>query len=270
MNNHLKYLVLALTLLLLHSTGLGQRIELRGIHKGEPIFLINPFLGGGKAFCIDSILVNGTNIGVPVDQATIELQLDMMDIACKDSVLVTIYHQDSCQPRILGPEVASPKLRVHFDSVSIDSLGRLRWSTSNDYLPGSYEVEHFRWNQWVRVPEVKVASMGLPCDQSHEYEVKVMLFAGEHKFRIRKQVSGRYRVSEVVQISRPEKEITYEYHPTKKQVLFNAPTLYQILDFKGNMLVQGAGSQIDLSIFRKGKYTLNYGNSSVVIEIKRR
>ena len=51
----------------------------------------------------------------------------------------------------------------------------------------------------------------------------------------------------------------------KDRIEFSSPTMYEVLDANGKVLISGEEKYIDTSALPKGKYTVNYDNKYEVV-----
>jgi hypothetical protein len=140
---------------LVYTNNNVPKLVFSGLYIGKNIYVQNPFKGNELGFCIDSIIINDTlkrfeGLNSPV----IEIDLNMFE-KCKDSITIKIYHSKDCLPRILNPEIISPKITTEFESILIDSTGVLTWTTINESWKGQFNIQKLKDSTWLKVKSIE-------------------------------------------------------------------------------------------------------------------
>lgn len=233
-------------------------IKLDGVYQGENLYVMNPFASNGVGFCVYEVTVNGQTTTDEINSSAFEVDLGFFNFRRGDNLSVVIKSKEDCNPKILNAEVLLPKASFDILSMNFED-GKLVWETRNEIGSLPYRIEQFRWNKWVKVGEVK----GKGGRDNNQYEFSVRLHSGENRFRLRQMDStGETRASEDHFVQSDKPEVTYT--PTNRvddQIVFSAPTLYEIYNEYGNIVFKGYGEKLDVSGLSRGKYYLNFDNS---------
>lgn len=97
-----------MTLFGCYTSGFAQNpIELEGMFQGKNLYVQNPFSPTGVGFCIDSIKVNNTHRVEAAKIKSTALEIDLIGMGFKkgDAVVIHIYHEPDCLPKVLNPVV---------------------------------------------------------------------------------------------------------------------------------------------------------------------
>lgn len=91
--------------LLKESTLKYELIELEGTYQGKNIYIKNVPLDTN--YCVTSIFVNKTRFyaAEEIQFSAFEIQLDKLDLKKGDPLYIQLFHQKTCTPEILNPEV---------------------------------------------------------------------------------------------------------------------------------------------------------------------
>lgn len=174
-------------------------VEFSGLYIGKNVYVQNPFRGTGVGFCIDSIIVNDTLKFKQITSSVVEITLDMFE-KCVDTLAIKMYHCSDCLPKVLGPELITPKLTTEFESISIDENGLLSWKTKNESWIGNFSIQRFEDTIWHL--EKTLVSKGGECFRNNEYFETVNLNKGVNTFRIVKHLSAQHVFSNTVTIEK--------------------------------------------------------------------
>ncbi len=242
-------------------------ITLEGNYQGQNIYVQNPFAGSGKGFCVTKVEVNGIVTGDDIESAAFEINLKVFNFKIGDKVLIEIYHQDDCKPKVLNPEVHNPKCTADFTEVTLSSDGKLQWKTINEVGKLPFIIEQFRWNKWVKIGEVD----GIGGYGAHNYSFTIdVLHSGENQVRIKQfDYSSQPCYSKPVRSLVNIPEVTLPELVLRDQLKFSSATLYEIYDKDGNFLKKGFGETVDIKGLPADVYYLNYDNKTTEIIIKK-
>ena len=257
-------LVAMLTTVLPLSAG---TIVLEGHYQGKNLFIQNPFSDAGVGFCVYEVTVNDKIATDEINSSAFEIDLSNYGLKLGDAVTVKVKHKDGCTPLVLNPEVLKPKSTFDVVKQEVSPDGTYRWTTANETGELPYMVEQKRWNKWVKVGEV----MGKGVPGEHSYEFKITPHSGENTFRVRQlDLTKKSRFSESVKFTDPSVSVvTWSPVKPKDEVLFSAPTLYEVYDQYGNIVKRGYANRIDVSTLKRGLYYLNYDSKMGETFIKR-
>jgi len=259
-----------LTIILIYSSALiaDSEIKLSGIYQGENLYVMNPFSPSGVGFCITEVLVNGKTSTDEINSSAFEIDLSIYGFALGDKVEIIIKYHDGCKPEILNPEVLKPKSTFNIESIKLTKDGYIIWTTSGEIGALPFYVEHYKWNKWVKVATVN----GIGTPSIHTYKSKVHFVSGQNRFRV-KQVdySKKPRYSKEVFYNNKVPPVTFKPGNGKKtssQIVFSAPTEYEIFDFYGQFVKGGYVTKVDVRSLKSGTYFLNYDNKTETFDKK--
>jgi hypothetical protein len=233
-------------------------LVLEGKYQNKNVFVQNSFADNGVGYCAYEVRVNGAPSTDEVNSSAFEIDLRNYDLHEGDNVNIQIFHKDGCAPKVLNPEVLKP--RPTFSTVKIDcsNTGLLTWTTTGETSSIAFVVEQFRWNKWVYVGEVQ--GIGTPAE--HTYNFQATFHSGENKFRV-KQVGFGKEVKytpEVKETPANTSSLTYSQSNDSKKITLSGPSMYEMFDAYGNVVLKGFGTELDLSGFDKGIYFLCFDN----------
>ena len=236
-------------------------ITLHGNYQGIGLFVQNPC----GLYTDQIIIVNGEQLNTDIASAYEIILADATSVReIGDKIDILIIHSLDCLPRVLNPEVLTPRSSFDIISMSVDSLGALKWTARHETGKLNYDIEQFIWKKWRIVSVQPEKSAG-----ENSYTVKVRLHYGKNLFRI-KQVdySRRPRYSSKVEtISKALKVTVQDTIIKNNKVIFSDTTFYQIIDPFDNILGIGTGIEVDLKNYSKGvPLKLNYDGRSTMIQ----
>jgi hypothetical protein len=128
-----------------------------------------------------------------------------------------------------------------------------------------FEIEQYRWEKWVRVGTVNSKdSISL-----NTYSCKIIPHYGKNLFRVKLvDPKGNITYSNPVKLQSKTPEVMLVKTTVETSIEFTGETLYQIYDEKGIRLLNGSGSNVDVSSLMAGKYWVNYDNKTELIKKK--
>jgi len=241
----------------LSVTLFSQNIDLRGTYQGENLYVQNPFASSGVGFCIYEVTVNGMTTTDEINSSAFEIDLTVFGFDIGQDVSISVKCKETCSARVLNPDVLKP--RATFEIVSLKVEGsNVVWTTKNESGSMPFFVEQFKWNKWVNVGEVN----GKGSWGENVYKAPVRFHSGENRFRIR-QTDNRNvsKYSNEVKIRSKVSVVTYSIEKNS-QIIFSQPTMYEIYDFNGRIILKSFGDVVSIDGIERGRYYLNYDNKT--------
>jgi hypothetical protein len=239
-------------------------ISIDGIFHSKNIYVQNPFGPNGVGFCVTKVFINGIEDTLDeTGSSAFEIIPSRFSILDGDSLWITIYHHEDCQPKILNPEV----IFIHsdiFKSIYIDSAYILHFTTASTFgSEHSYYVQQFRWDKWVVIGnKIPALSSGT---REYSMDIKPYLVNGENEFRVRLPIPCGYFESKSASCLADAPVIIYDSQAKCNTISFSKETLWELFD--STMVQKGFGDAIDYSFYSKAKsLTLNYDNQTVIIK----
>ncbi|NQY11496.1 MAG: hypothetical protein HRT71_18515 [Flavobacteriales bacterium] len=101
-------LLLILSINAMYFQAKSQQIKANGIYQSKNLYVLNPYRGTEQAsFCIDSVWLNSKRMLFSDTTSAFEAFLnDYLELG--DSVYFIIFHNKTCLPKIMNPEVFIP------------------------------------------------------------------------------------------------------------------------------------------------------------------
>lgn len=234
-------------------------LVIEGEYQNKNLYIQNSLASGSVGYCAFEVRVNDQLTHDEVNSTAFEIDLSSLNLKAGEQVTVKISHKEGCTPKVLNPEALRPRPTFTTEFIEVTSAGVLTWKTKNENGSLPFIVEQFRWNKWIYVGEVK--GVGTPGE--HTYSFEITAHSGENKFRV-KQVGfvRETRVSPEARYTATVPQVTYTESSDKKNTyLFSAPTMYEVYDLYGNIILKGYGKEANLNPYNKGTYYLCYDNT---------
>lgn len=231
---------------------------IEGKYQNKNLYVQNSFSSSGVGFCAYEVRVNGSTTTDEVNSSAFEIDLRPYNLHEGDPVQIQIFHKEGCAPRVLNPEVLKPRPTFETKTITCSATGMLTWTTTGETSSIPFIIEQFRWNKWVYVGEVQ----GIGTAAEHTYNFQTTPHSGENKFRV-KQVGFAKEVKytpEVKHTPASKPVLTFSQSNDSKKITLSGESMFEMYDAYGNVVMQGFGSEIDISSFEKGVYFLCFDN----------
>jgi hypothetical protein len=240
----------------------SHEIKLEGTYQGENIYVQNPFAETGLGFCVYEVLVNNQVTLDEINSSAFEIDLSVYKFKIGDPIVIVIKHKEGCFPKVLNPEVLSPKSTFKITKINVDRSGMLQWITTGESGKLPYTVEQYRWKKWQNVGTVGgKGNLG-----ENNYSIAVSLHTGVNQFRVKQtDYTNKPRYSPEVTFRNLAAPITFQPgdgNKTSGVVTFSDKTKYEIYDYYGSPVLKGEDKKIDVSKLKPGNYFLNYDNQT--------
>ena len=236
----------------------AEELVIKGTYQGENIYVKNPFAPSGVGFCAYEVTVNGMITTDEINSSAFEIDLSVFGFAIGDDVTIVIRYKDDCTPMVLNATALQVHKTAKFESISATN-DELTFSTTGETGSLPFIIEQFRWNKWIKVGEVRGKGHNVP----NTYTVKIRPHTGANKFRVRQSTNNRkvqsYSKEAVTIVPSP----AISFKESADEISFSAETMYELYDQYGGIVFKGYGSTIKISKLTKGRYYLNYDNTSV-------
>ena len=236
----------------------SQQLVLDGCYYEKNLFVLNPSLGN-ENFCVKEVYVNNVKTNDEVNSNAFEIDLSHYKFNIGDSLKIILVHSNGCTPKIANPDAINPHNLFKFISAKVDRKGVLVWKIDGDPGEDPFGIEQFRWNKWVNVDEVQSTD----TVETGLYNYKIKPNSGNNLFRIyQTDGSGNTVYSKDVRYRSMTKEVFLTSPRVTDVLSFSDETMYEIFDDKGNFILDGTGTQVDVKELTKGKYWVNYDNKT--------
>ena len=251
-----------LTLFAICAFGLytqAQTISLEGVYNGDNLVVMNPFGPTGVGFCVNEVTVNGQIATSEINSSTFEINFLEYDMDKGEGLEVVIRHKPGCQPRVVNKNVIKPRSTYKLVDIRINQEKEvLSWTTVSETGEIPFVVQQYRWNKWTNVASV----MGEGVPEKQEYSVNVHIHSGENRFRIKQtDYTNEPNYSRELTFTSLKEKVEFDFRRFRGQILFSAPTKYEIFDAYGRKTISGFGKSIDVSNLDDGTYYVNYDDS---------
>ena len=265
----LSFIFLSLTALT--SFGEMKIIEQKGViiiegkYQNKNLYVQNSFSTSGVGFCVYEVTVNGKVTPAPVNSSAFEIDFRQEMIQPGTDVIVEIKYKNGCSPKILNPDALKPVPTFETLNISVDDNGIISWTTTNEMGSLPYVVEQYKWNKWIALGEVQ----GKGTPEKNIYSFRAPLISGENKFRV-KQVGNnkKPRYSDETKLTKKISNVNYNYNKSKREIIFDSETNYEVYNKFGNLVKKGFGKNINCANLEKELHYMNYDNSTMEINIR--
>lgn len=230
--------------------------NLAGVFQGNTLFIQNPFDRIDRSFCIDQIYINEKIVDTNLKLSAIKLDFDGFDLYTP--VKIRLVHKDSiCKPMIINPEAILFHTIFRFTSITLTDSS-LTWSTKGETGIGEFEVEKLDNGIWID-QEVKAA---VGRYEGVEYTYFPNLEEGANKYRIRYNFPRGSRVGYLY-----SREVDFDFYPepiefkpksAKTRLYLSRSTHYEIYNAGRELVLQGQGKEIDVTVLRQGQYVIYF------------
>lgn len=236
-----------------------KSISINGNYYGKNLIVINPIVN--DEFAVESVIVNGITTSDEIKSSAFEIDFSLLKLNIGDTVSVNIKYKSELEtPIIFNPEVIENNTSFVFSSVEIDKKAEyLFWSINAVESIEKFEVEQFRWEKWVHVAYVSPNDSVL----KNVFQCKINSHNGKNAWRVKSISSnGNLSFSKPVKYSNRIPEVSMDNAKVSDKISFSASTMYQIYSDKGEKLLSGSASVIDVSTLQPGNYWINYDNKT--------
>ncbi len=256
--------ILTLLIILFISINVfSQEINIDGTYIGKNLYILNPTVGNG--YCVTEVWVNGQKTHDEINSNSFEIDFSNMNIEKGGNVHVRIFHKNGSKPTVINPEVLEETISFSFGAAKINKKKYLTWDMKGNTGEGKFVVEQYRWRKWIKASEIK----NTDTTSKNNYTVEISPYTGQNLFRIIfTNAQGKETYSKETKYIVPGREITIITEKIKDRIEFSAPTMYEILDESGKILISGEEKYVDTSALPKGKYTVNYDNKYEIVSKK--
>jgi hypothetical protein len=239
-------------------------LSTEGQYQGEKLFIKNPKQIDGFGYCIIKVTVNGDVLPASIQSPNFEVDFGLFNLDLGDNVFVVIEHFEGCTPRFLNPQILLPASTFELNSIRMRDQSTLEWVTTNELGVLDFDVEQYKWNNWVSVGQVR----GKGKKSINKYSFKVPLHSGLNKFRVtQKDNSGEKRISKEVIQESSITSFTMSPSSVRDDIFFYSngekqKTRYEVWDAFGNLLKIGYSDKVDCRNIVNGIYYMNYDNKT--------
>lgn len=239
-------------------------LSTEGKYQGKKLYVNNPLQNDGFGYCVIKVTVNGDVLPASIQSSNFEINFDLFDLKIGDDVFVVIEHFDGCTPRFLNPEVLLPKSTFDIVDIEIDKNAILKWKTKNEGGILDFQIEKFKWNNWISIGQVRGKGKG----KINQYTYKLPLHSGINKVRVSQiDNTGKTRFSKTLEHSSKIAPFSMGPYSVRDYIYFysndkKTKTRFEVLDAYGNLLKAGFANNVDCKNIVNGIYYINYDNKT--------
>lgn len=239
-------------------------LSTEGKYQGKKLYVNNPLQKDGFGYCVIKVTVNGDVLPASIQSSNFEINFDLFDLKIGDDVFVVIEHFEGCTPRFLNPEVLLPKSTFDIVDIEIDKNAILKWKTKNEGGILDFQIEKFKWNNWISVGQVR----GKGGAKINQYTYKLPLHSGTNKVRVSQiDNTGKTRFSKTLEHSSNIAPFSMGPYSVRDYIYFysndkKTKTRFEVLDAYGNLLKAGFANNVDCKNIVNGIYYINYDNKT--------
>ncbi|MFA0963605.1 T9SS C-terminal target domain-containing protein [Roseivirga sp. BDSF3-8] len=230
---------------------LGQ-VTLQGVYQGKNIYIQNPLSEDNRTFCTRGVIVNGRLLIEQPNTSAFEIDLSFLQIG--EEVNIKIEHKNSCEPKIINPQVVRSPGRFAFSDIHLGKHN-ITWQTKGERPGGKFFVEQWVNNEWVIRHTIDGKG------EAAVYALRIDCFSGNNRFRIKHlQNDGIIFYSEEQAFESNEDPVTFYPLRVAEKIVLSKPTDYKVTSVNGTPLAKGKGKEIPLQHLRTGVYYLYIEN----------
>jgi hypothetical protein len=251
--------------MLFSSSVWAEVVIISGIYQGKDLYVKNPMTADGSGYCVFEVLVNGQVTADQLNSASFAVDLAIWKLNNGDPLEIVLRCKENCEVKILNPEVIYPTSTFEITSLVVSPTGGMEWTTEKETSSLVFVIEHFRWNKWIKVGEVK----GQGKTESCRYNFPINLHSGLNTIRIYQIDYKGQHSSEEYKIESTSPEVKIKSTKISGSIDFSNITDYEVVSEFGTLVTSGRGPSIDASKYPKGKYYVNYDNKvGAIVEKK--
>ncbi len=227
-----------------------------GVYQGKTLFIQNTFNGDAMRYCIDEISVNKRRINISYNTSAIKLDFDNIDLYTP--VTIKISHKDTvCSPTIINPEAILFHTIFRFSSMEL-SDSAFFWTTKGERGRGKFTIEKLGGGIWIAQEMIDASGVY----EGASYTYFPTLDEGANKYRIKYTFPAGSRVRHLysweTDYDHYPEPIEFKPHSAKTRVYLSRAASYDIYDAGGDLVLTGQGTEIDVTVLRKGQYVIYF------------
>ncbi|MCR9171860.1 MAG: hypothetical protein NXI10_05170 [bacterium] len=258
----MKYLILSL-LLFSAFVGFSQPgVTIEGTYQGKNIFVQNPVISDGESRCITKVEVNGKEQKLVNSSDIFEIDLTVFGLKKGDPLFVRLTYTEGCTPKVMNMDAfTNESSRINSGSIK---GGILKWKKEypEDY---AFRIEQYRWNKWVKVD---VEIQGPDAEGYYTADINNEKHSGVNTFRIvtENPIGMKAYSSNFTAQGSPD-PVSWKLVQGNREIEFTTETRYELYDEKGNLLLTGEGTNINLDSLTGTIFFLNFDNYTSKVEL---
>lgn len=238
------------------SPDLQYENVIAGVFQGEPIYIKNPYNRETRTFCVSDVYLNDRRLDLNYRLSALRVTFEGTDLFTP--VSIRVMHRDStCTSEFVNPLSVLFHSSYKFLNVYAADSG-LYWTTEGEREVGTYIVETLQNGIWVEEAEIPSKGKFEFASYVHypTYEV------GPNKYRIKFDFgnANRYLYSQDVEYQYYLDPVTFQPTVTNNRIYLSRSAHFEVFDAKGDMILSGNGTEIDIRFIRPGSYVVYFDN----------
>lgn len=235
-----------------NDTGQYNIYELEGTYQGKDIIVINPFLMQYNCPVVKEIILND-KMKLPNLNGT-KLIIPLSKFKPGQYVNIKIVHLKNYRPKVDDPKYILTPSTFELVNSSVDETS-YKFTVTHETTQQPFYIEQFKYQKWVTLG--KVMSKGTQGNNSYSFLVNH--HAGVNTYRIKQKDAVRgFHYTD--QIEYESKRTPVAFSVAGNQIVFSAPTDFEIFEITGLIVKRGFGSSVDISDLAPQNYYLNMDN----------
>lgn len=257
--SHQLFAILFLVALPFSSWSAVEKVSISGYYQKKNLFIQNQLGTDGFGYAIRNIYINGDLYHIDHNTRAIEIDFENMGIK-KGMPIEVLVDYDGATPRFLNPQSILPESVCDFQEVKTKD-NNIMFSTTGESGSLNFYIEHYRWNKWISVGEVK----GEGSPSLNHYSFKVKPNSGENIYRVAQlKHNGTKNISPIITIDGPQEPVTFTKNGN--EISFSRPTFFEVHDVYGNLLKKGFDQKITINAKDGIAIYLSYDNSTELVK----
>jgi|TARA_B110000046_G_C12980565_1_gene393112 hypothetical protein len=227
--------------------------EYIGVHRGNSLFIQNPYRKVSSDYCITKIDLNGKSLNLNYQLSALILDFNQIDLF--SPVSVKIFSKDSlCKPIVINPDAIFYHSNFSFNKIDVsDTL--LEWETQGEHGKGNYSIEKLSEGLWEQIDEVKSKSKF----EEAIYGITPLLVPGANKFRIRYDFNeDKYLYSQEFDFEYYPSPVSFQINDSKELLKLSRKAHFEIFDAGSTLVMEGDGIVINISKLKEGDYVIYF------------
>ena len=223
-----------------------QELVLKGISKGENLYIQNPASVDLADFCVNEIELNGQVIHQHPQVSALEVTLD--ELPLESEIYIRIRHKNGCKPFVLNQEAIQIPLVFQF-IYFIEEAKELRWQTVGQQSDGRFIVQRLIGDEWEALADMPAVGENYRYAPTYE--------KGYNTFRIQYQRLDKQHYSQTIAAFHKLETITFSpAHVFKGQITFSQNTYYELLNARHEVILKGETKVLPTRRLPPGEYYL--------------
>ena len=229
-----------------------------GVYQGKPLFIQNPYNPQLNKFCIEDVYVNGMKQDINYRLSAFRINFKNTEEFTPVTIRI-VYGDSTCIPRVVNGSVIQFHSAYKFLDINLNDTA-LYWSVEGEREAGTYIIERLEGDKWIDEYAIDAEAN---FDYA-EYTYLPSLEKGSNKYRIKYAFGdGSYLYSYEAEYEHYPEPVDFYPKVGNNLIRLSRPATFEVYDQKGDLVCQGKGAEIDISLFRPGDYLVYFDNQQM-------